>query len=237
MLIYRIYILIITLSILSTSSTAQIGVGFRAGFLRSSRVSKFTTLTTTSTPNGPSQSFEIKDDPITGFIIGIPLEFELSRVMSMQLELNYLKQGFSNQIEVLQSISKFQVSYAVLEIPILAKVGSGNEKFDFSAVVGPSFQYTSAGIIESSSFEAGRVTIPASSDKIDFSDQNQKTFNRSSIYGLLGAQLGLYVGTGKVVVDARYRFALTDQNSSTDANVRGRGTSATLGYMVTFGNY
>ncbi len=207
---------------------AQIGIGFRAGVLTSSQTFK-------EVVNGQEEEFDT--DNITGYVVGIPLEIGLSKVLAFQTEVNYLRQGFARAENRSQLIPESKTTYDVFEVPVLAKIGWTSKRISIAAVVGPSFQYIASGRTEVTGFSTDLITIESRDDKIDFSQGVFEEITRTNIYGQAGAQLGIPAGGGKFVLDARYRFAITDQDARDDFEVRGQGASATLGYILTFGNY
>lgn len=211
----------------SIQAQAQIGIGFRGGVLTSNQTVK-------DISNGQEEEFD--SDNITGYMVGIPIEFGVSNIFAFQTEINYLKQGYRTSDDLVGA-PQAKFTYDVLEIPILAKIGWTSEKISFAAVIGPSFQYIASGRAEVEAFDGGFFTIEASDEKIDFSQSLYEDITRTNIYGHAGIQLGAPVAGGKFVFDARYRFAVSDQSSSDDVEIKGRGASATLGYIMTFGNY
>lgn len=207
---------------------AQIGIGFRGGVLTSNQTAK-------QVVNG--QEEELDTDNITGYMVGIPIEFGVSKILAFQTEVNYLKQGFGTSENRDQLIAESKTQYDVLEVPVLAKIGWTSEKVSFAAVIGPSFQYIASGRVQIEALNTDLITIQSSDEKIDFSQQIYDDVTRTNMYGHAGIQLGAPFAGGKFVFDARYRFAISDQDSSDDVEVKGRGASATVGYIATFGNY
>jgi len=207
---------------------AQIGVGFRGGALLSNQTAK-------QVANGEED--EIDTENITGYIVGIPVEFGLSKFLAFQTELNYMKQGYSIESNRILSRPETKVTYDVLEIPVLAKLGWTSKRLSFAAVFGPSFQYVASGRVELEAFSTDLIEIQASNNKIDFSQDVYQEVTRTNLFGQVGFQLGAPITGGKFIFDARYRFAVSDQDSSDDFEVKGRGASATIGYLATFGKY
>ena len=205
---------------------AQIGIGFQGGFLSSTQTGK-------QIINGESQNFN--SDNIIGYVVGIPLEIGVSKLFALQTELNFLTRGYKEDGAGL--VPSTSVSYNVLELPVLAKIGYTSDKFSLAAVVGPSFQYIASGRAKIEAFNNGIITIEASENNINFDQMIYEDINRTNIYGIAGVQLGVPIGFGKFVVDGRYRFSISDEDSSDDFEVKGRGVSATAGLLITLGNY
>ncbi|MFK8054482.1 MAG: outer membrane beta-barrel protein [Saprospiraceae bacterium] len=207
---------------------AQIGVGFRGGVLMSNQTAK---------QIASNSEFEIETENFTGYVVGIPVEFSLSKFFAFQAEVNYLKQGFGLAENTSVNLPSRKVIYDVIDIPVLAKIGWTGKKLTCAAVFGPSFQYIASGRVKFAEISSGSIQVEASENKIDFSQSIYEDFNRTNIFGQAGVQFGIPTAGGKFVFDGRYRFAISDQDSSDDFEVKGRGASATIGYIATFGKY
>ena len=203
--------LLFFLALLGTSFTsqAQMAIGIHGGFLSS-----------TATGDGDY-------DNVTGYVIGIPLEISVGKAFAVQPEVNYLRRGYRTA-EVFGT--RFTSHYNVLEVPLLFKLGYVSENFTVAGLAGPAFHYTLSGNLKTE----GVVDTDV---KIEFDEPEYDDINRSNFYGIAGAQFGLPVGIGKLVLDGRYRFQLNDEDGSDNVEIRGRGVSATLGLMITIGDY
>ena len=202
-----------------TTASAQIGVGFQGGFINSN-------VTYEQILNGDTQEFDT--DGINAWTIGVPVEIQLSKAFALQPEVNLLRRGYDFGQG---NIAGGKVEYTVVSIPVLAKLGYVGSGFTAAATFGPAFQYVASG--QTTLSLAGQET----ETKIDFDSPDADDFNRTSVYGIVGAQAGFPLGFGKFVVDGRYRFQLNDEEGSDDVEVRGRGISATAGLIFTLGSY
>ena len=208
-----------TLGAVLASASAQIGIGIQGGFINSNA-------TYESVLNGTTS--ELNTESITGWTVGIPLELSLSKLFALQPELNLLRRGYDFGGGVL---GEGGVEYTVVSIPVLAKLGYVGDAFTAAAVFGPAFQYVASG---SARAIVGGVESTAD---IDFGSGFYEDFNRTAVYGIVGAQAGIPLGFGKLVVDPRYRFQLNDEDGRDNIEVRGRGFSVTAGLIFTLGSY
>ena len=163
----------------------------------------------------------------TGFGIAVPLEIKLSNRFSLQPELMYIQKGtnFSGTIGNIVSTQKALINH--LEIPILLKVNLlGSESLvGIGILAGPSFAYALSGTTTTT------VTGQTTSQSKDFSFNDYKRFEIGAHFGL---NVGLGIGSGKLVLDARYLLGISDfndGNSNPNEAIRNRGISVGLGYM------
>ena len=203
----------------TTAAHAQIGIGIQGGFINSNA-------TVENVVNGNTE--ELDTDGITAWTVGIPIEISLGKAFALQPEVNLLRRGYDFGEG---NATGGGVDYTVVSIPVLGKLGYVGDAFTAAATFGPAFQYVASG----------RTTVRLAGNEteadIDFDRPEFDDFNRTAVYGILGAQVGLPIGFGKFVVDGRYRFQLDDENGSDDVEVRGRGFSATAGLIFTLGSY
>lgn len=219
-------LVVLLVSLATVNTNAQIGIGIQGGFLSSSQ-------TGTQIING--QEEDIDSDNVIGYVVGIPLEIGLSKVFALQTELNLLRRGY--KYDGTGFLPETSVSYDVLEIPVLAKLGYTSDKYSLAAVFGPSFQYIASGRAKVEAFDNGIITVQATDNKIDFDQDIYEDINRTNVYGQAGIQLGVPIGFAKFIVDGRYRFSVSDEDASDEVEIRGRGISATAGLLITLGDY
>lgn len=226
------------------TAEAQIGIGLRGGILT----------TSASFDDDETTTEVLEEENVTGYTIGIPIEIAVSNVFSLQPEINFQRRGTSviNRFDsddgqpLSQSIDR-DINF--LEIPFLVKLGYTTESFTVAAVAGPSWSYALGGTTTAGNVVDNTESIfgdPVEGEyDIDFDEEG---YNRSQWGGHVGLQGGIPAGPGKIILDARYQFAFTDINEADDNvdldysdadtyNTRERGFSATLGYMLTLGDY
>lgn len=228
----------------AATASAQIGIGLRGGIL-----------TTSASFDDDDSSTEVFDEEnVTGYTIGIPIEIAVSNVFSLQPEVNFQRRGTSvlNRFDsedgqpLSQSIDR-DINF--LEIPVLVKLGYTTESFTVAAVAGPSWSYALGGTTSAGNVvdDADAIFGDAVEGEYDI-DFDREGYNRSQWGGHVGLQGGIPAGPGKIILDARYQFAFTNLNDGDDDietdfgntdtyDTRERGFSATLGYMITLGDY
>lgn len=204
---------------LSTAS-AQVGIGIQGGFINSNATYEDLRAGGLGEPD---------TDGVTAWTVGIPIELSLSRVFALQSEINLLRRGYDFGDGPLAGTG---VEYTVVSVPVLAKLGYVGESFSIAGTFGPAFQYLASGSATVNVLGAGTQEVD-----IDFDAPEYEDFNRTAIYGILGAQVGIPIGVGKLIADGRYRFQLDDEDSRDEVEIRGRGFSATAGILFTLGSY
>ncbi len=173
-----------------------------------------------------------------GFVAGLGFNIPITsdNFFSLQPELLYVQKGyrFNESGENVKSIFNY------VDLPILLKINFGTETVKAYVNAGPSFGYWLGGKLKSGDDEA----------KIKFGDSNNQTndeitldkndWNRLDIGLQFGGGVGLGVGPGSVLLDARYGFGLTDflnvDNATDSANKSKHNVfQFTLGYAIPFG--
>ena len=240
-LLIRLFPSLLVVLFIASAASAQIGIGFRAGIISSRNKLE---------DDGANTKITSQEN-ITGYTIGIPIELGVSNIFTLQPEINFQQRGTDKTnkffrdgfIEVEQSIRR-EINY--LEIPLLFKFGYTNENFTVAAVAGPTFSYAISGktiagdqIISNT---GGIQSMTAGEYDIDFDREGLK---RADFGAHIGLQGGVPLGTGKIILDARYQVGFTnlnDGNNSNNTNIedyesKAQGYSLTVGYMWTFGKY
>jgi hypothetical protein len=228
------------------AASAQVSIIPKAGL----------TLSTVSHEKTDNFPFE-KDDVVTntGFTAGIGFNLPLTEdgFFSIQPELLYLQKGYridyNNPFGSLDH--KQKINY--LEVPVLAKINFGTETIKLYVNAGPSFGYTLGGSYESI-IKSGALSL-TTSGKSFFKEEpsnstgddeyyDPKYHNRFDIGLQFGGGVGLAVGPGTLLFDARYGMGLnyfykgnTDNSSNgdNDPNFKSRVFAFTLGYAIPLG--
>lgn len=207
------------------TAEAQIGIGIQGGFINSNA---------TYEDLADGGDGELDTESITAWTVGIPVEISIGKVFAIQPEINLLRRGYDFGDTPFEETTNRE--FTVVSIPVLGKLGYVGDAFTAAATFGPAFQYVASGKQDLVDVSVGGVGVREDVD-IDFDEPRYEDFNRTAVYGILGAQVGLPIGFGKFVVDGRYRFQLNDEEGRDDVEVRGRGFSATAGLIFTLGNY
>ena len=242
----KTFLLLAILFAFGAAGYAQVSVIPKAGL----------TFSTIGLPNNSGFVFE-KDDvmSLSGFVAGIGFDLPIAGdgFFSVQPELLYIQKGYKVEAAGDQGTLELTDSYNYLEVPVLAKINFGSERVKLYVNAGPSFAYALNG----------RFTQNVSLGPLSFSDEGKnifkeepdnsigddaylspKYYNRVDVGVQFGGGLGLKVGPGAVLLDARYGMGLTNffkgnrDNSTADddrANVQNRVFAFTLGYAIPLG--
>jgi Outer membrane protein beta-barrel domain len=238
-LMKKVLFFLFSLTLLQSSFAQRIGIGLRLNGH----------FATQAFPSSVQSSLDLlgglKNQ--TNISFTIPLEIKLSDLLSVQPELMYLQKGTkisSNLFGVATIEASQKVNY--LEVPILIKLNFlTNAPLGVNFLVGPSFGYALSGINVSSISGTG---IPASTQ----TNEDLTDYARFELGAHAGINLGLKVGSGRIILDSRYLFGISKLNKSpvsvtttipgttppttntTNEGIYNRGFSIGLGYMHYF---
>lgn len=239
-------LLLVTLFAFGAAGHAQVSVIPKGGL----------TYSTVSLPNNSGVAFD-KDDVMSlpGFTAGIGFDLPIAGegFFSVQPELLYIQKGYRAKTTGDLGSREETDSYNYLEVPVLAKINFGSERVKLYVNAGPSFAYALNG----------RFTQKITAGPLSFADEGKNIFgevpdnsigddaylsprhyNRVDAGVQFGGGIGLQVGPGAVLLDARYGMGLTnffkgnrDNGDSDDdrANVQNRVFAFTLGYAIPLG--
>ena len=142
-----------------------------------------------------------------GYGFGALVNYGFSRTFSIQPEVLYLQKGGKTVSKTTDDYIQLTANY--LEIPILAKVQFGGEKFKGYAVLGPYASYWVGG--KSKSTILGTESNESINFDNDLNDDGYKQ-NRIDIGISGGVGMQYAIGRGNIFLDARYGFGLSDMN-------------------------
>lgn len=206
---------------------AQLFVGVKLGMYRSSYVATY---------NNSSANFNF--EPHLGGSIGINTNLKLSKVFSIQPEINVSNRGGYVSASML-STDSYAVSYKetrrtslnYLEVPLLLRIAVGKQKFRFFAVLGPHVSYMINGKDSHSKTAilwGGNTEIDAYSNYAG----SQKRLNRSDFGAVLGLGASFKVGEGYLSLDARWTGGYIPVNkTSIGFNMYNVGTALSVAYI------
>jgi hypothetical protein len=242
----KTFLLLSALLAFGTASHAQVSVIPKGGL----------TLSTVHLPNNSGIVFE-KDNisSLPGFVAGVGFAIPVAGdgFFSVQPELLYVQKGYQATLTGGVGSLEFTDAYNYLEVPVLGKINFGTERVKLYVNAGPSIAYAlngrftqevSAGPLSNSS--EGRNIFGEVPDNSTGNDEylSPRYFNRVDVGAHFGGGVGLQVGPGAVLLDARYGLGLTNffkgnrDNGTPDddrANVQNRVFAFTLGYAIPLG--
>lgn len=182
-----------------------------------------------------------------GFTLGLAYNHQISDVLSIQPELNFIQKGFRQDYHesddglTIDANGKFNINF--IELPILAKAsfGEGNVKFFLNA--GPSVAFGLGGKFKTEytvSF-LGDSDSDSVEGKIKFGDSDDS--EDEVVYLDNRLEIGIQVGGGvmineKVMIDLRYGHglsSLTDDDSDIyegPSKMKTRVFQLTVGYPI-----
>jgi len=170
--------------------------------------------------NGITESYK----NIVGFTGGVAFGMSFNEHISLQPEILYVHKGARLKYsDIYESIDiKFNVNY--LEVPILFKYSYGPIYFN----VGPY-----AGVKISQNLKVKEISPNTT---ITEGSSNLKSLD----YGLLfGGGCAFEVGTGKIIIDARYGLGVANINTNDDTTqsitTKNRSLQFTVGYSFQLG--
>jgi len=165
-----------------------------------------------------------------GLTFGVALEYNITKRLSLQSELNYVQKGYlekgqyhvvdPNDPVLINSDYKLKISYNYLEIPVSIKVNFGNKKFKFYGYTGPSFAYL---LNENSNLVIYHFDL-SNKDKLNFGWQVGT-----------GCKLFLF-GPGAMVFDIKYDGSISKlYKDSSPYNPRNNYFAFNVGYAFPLG--
>ena len=214
------------------------------------------TLSTISRPNNSGFVFENPNVmSLSGFVAGVGFDLPIAGdgFFSVQPELLYIQKGYKAEATTDVGFLVQTDSYNYLEVPVLARINFGSERVKLYVNAGPSFAYALNGRFTrnvtlgplSLSTEGKNVFKEEPENSIgDDEYLSPKYFSRVDAGVQFGGGIGLKVGPGAVLLDARYGMGLTnffkgnrdnDMPNDDRANVQNRVFAFTLGYAIPLG--
>jgi hypothetical protein len=154
-----------------------------------------------------------------GLILGVGLNFQVSELLSVQPELQFVQKGFrvdeSFSFDGMTEKYEASISMNYIEIPVLVKTTFGSDNFKFFLNAGPSIGIGLGGKSKIDySYSDGVSNFSGSSTgKVKFGDEPDS--NEEDLYFDNRMDLGLQLGGGfliakKVMVDIRYGLGLSN---------------------------
>jgi len=188
--------------------------------------------------------FTIKNEDINdqtkftmGLNLAIPIEFQLSNVLSIQPELHFTQKGtqFEEVLDGSKLTTAIKTSY--FELPVLIKTNYGTENFNIYSFIAPSIGYANNRFQTITSDGLDKIKTD-----IDFIDEENAKSQRWEYSAVTGIGAEFKAGIGSFVIDARYSFGLSDntkfKNEKPDdwKKTTNRGCTLSIGYIITLGS-
>lgn len=236
--------------LLAQSVSAQVKVGLRAGYLLTNAV------------KDPLEQGEPTPEPIGGYQVAIPIEFNIGNLFAVQPELMFGTHGARQEVNNsstdlgITTVSSFKSRYQIssLEIPLLAKLKFGPDAFRFHLLAGPSVglgltgKYTTQSKFKSTTANGSVIIDQSSSDEYaaKFVNDGYKTSDvDSDEFAVTPINFNLHFGAGVSIdlggpdlfLDARYMLGLSDlrpeaDGDSRDVSYKSQRIGVSLGLMI-----
>jgi hypothetical protein len=215
------------------------------------------TLSTIRLSSGSGFDFSQRDITYQpGFAAGIGFNVPVAGngFFSVQPELLYVQKGHG--VEATGdggSALRLTETFNYLEVPVLGKLNFGTGRVKAYVNAGPSVAYALSGRF-TQEISGGLLAFSSESKYIfgeepdnsigDDTYRSPKYYNRVDVGVQFGGGLGLAVGPGTVLLDARYGMGLTDffkgnpdngTESDDQSNLQNRVFAFTLGYAIPLG--
>lgn len=189
------------LSLITSSTQAQINFGVRAGV------------------NLANQTFEqdgltIEPDGKLGLTFGVLADVGLTDNLSIQPEVDFIQKGMQLELEFFGETTKSKQTWNYIEIPVLVKYKFGTDAVKAAVMAGPSLGFALSAKDDTDGVETD----------LDFDEDGVKR-------GDLGFNFGGMVGFGNFFVDLRYQLGLSNLADDDEVTVNNKGLILGVGYM------
>lgn len=165
----------------------------------------------------------------TGFVLGVPVEFDYNPLFSLVLEPGFIQKGYQSYDTFGQSYYKGVLTSNYLELPILAKLKFGEEDVSGYFLIGPSLSYALSVSRYQETNQNGKVESRTTS--INF---NSDHYNNIDAAFNIGVGVAIKAGTGNVLISTKYQYGLLNLNTypkaKDDYKVYNSGFMLTAGY-------
>ena len=216
------------LFLVANMAIAQFSVGIKTGI-------NFNNIAETDALDALTPEFK----QLKGLNIGAVAELEIGEHFAIQPELTYTQKGFKldegMDVDIFNIplpigvVAKSKFSY--IEMPLLFKGKIGDDKLKGFLLAGPSIGYAVDGQL---------TTTAKALLEFQLLDQdlnlNSIGYERFEATGIIGGGAEVAIPSGKLFMDARYQFGLTELYDIPVFNekIKNRGVSLNVGYMMTF---
>lgn len=159
----------------------------------------------------------------SGISFAAAVNIPLSAEFAFQPELSYVQKGFSYWENIYEATKTFNY----VELPLLIQYHLGSERLKLMFNFGPSIGYLLSGTIRRGSY--GGTAIDMKSDRV----------NQFELGFVGGVGLGIQAGPGRVILEGRIEYGLTDVQTITltdnSGTSMGQEEISNIGYMINVG--
>jgi hypothetical protein len=227
------------LSLVFQAQAQKFGIGVKGGlnFATSSGNSTFGLSSTSFSASALTSNF-------TGFNGGIYAIIPFGALMGLQVEANYMQQGYKATGSSANNLSiSFDETRTLnyFQVPLLARLSFGTDLIKVWGNAGLYGAFLSNASLKSSVTAAGGITGNFSTTS--FEQDVTKNIKGFDFGGVIGAGVGYGVGKGYITLDARYNYGFVEIHDSqislsslynNTASGQNRVITVSLGYLFTF---
>jgi len=225
---YSRILIVAALFLVSNLAIAQFSVGIKTGI-------NFNNVSQTDALDALTPDFQ----QLVGLNIGLVSELEVGNHFAFQPELVYTQKGF--KFDQGTNIDLFNIplpigviartKFSYIEAPLLFKGKIGDDKMKGYLIAGPSIGYAVDGQLTTTA----RAILEFQVLDQDL-DLGQIGYERLEVAGIVGGGAEVKIPSGKLFMDARYQFGLTELYDIPVFNekIKNSGVSLNAGYLMAF---
>ncbi|MFK7808917.1 MAG: porin family protein [Saprospiraceae bacterium] len=165
----------------------------------------------------------------SGLHAGMAFNIALNKTTFFQPEINYIQKGIKTIYDFGQSTEEQVVRFNYIEIPILVKISFPvSEKITVYGNAGPGIGYAinATVVYDDEEYKDGAII---------FFDNDDLEFERTDLSLHIGGGIDLKAGVGRLAIDLRYIYGLSNLNSGDDDfRINNQGIGINLIYSVPF---
>ncbi len=233
--IIRLLVVLVACLMTTTLVTAQMNIGLRGGV-------GLTKWHYNMPDEIPDDWNDYQEYLLTPYV-ALPLEIQIADFFALQPELIFMQRGtrekeeyqsyYGGGIVNYESDCRSRLNY--LALPVLGKAMYRTDVLEVFVLAGPEVAYALSGkLIEEETITNGVSETIETDESIDFDEDELDRFDFGLVFG---GGVGIKLGPGKAMLDARYNFGLYNVTTleDTDLKVFNRGFGLSVGYMIPIG--
>lgn len=164
----------------------------------------------------------VKQGITLGYWGGLTYKYQNERLFGLQVELNYIQKGWTEEFEDTKDLYNRKLSY--IELPFITHVVLGKRKLKYYVNLGTAFAYLISEKEEMSLQEETKVR--------EF--YNKTVENDIEFTGIGGAGVVVDSKIGEFQAGFRYIFSFTDIFNVTDDTYYYQSQSSAIGFSITY---
>ena len=180
-----------------------------------------------------SYAFNTQRLPIIGGVFGLNAHILLGEHLGLQTEVGLVQKGYNQVSSYNIAMYNLTLSIDVIDVPLLLTYKHAiSNKFNITALAGPSFGYIYQGLVYGTIFIGG-APLSSGSMPIDFKDT---PYVRVDLAANAGLELSYALFNGFLFADARYQVGILKFVRDFENRYYNEGYQFTLGYRYLIAN-